>query len=78
LETEVGETNAEEEWKGMPEFDQQDKNSFRHIIVHFETQSDVDEFSRLIGQNLTDKTKSIWHPQQIRMDTESKRYDDEN
>lgn len=77
LETEVGETNAEEEWKGMPEFDQNDKNSFRHVIVHFECQADVDEFARLIGQNLTDKTKSIWHPMQIRMDTESKRYDEE-
>lgn len=77
LETEIGETDAEEEWKGMPEFDQDDKNSFRHIIVHFECQADVDEFARLIGQNLTDKTKSIWHPMQIRMDTESKRYDEE-
>jgi ParB-like chromosome segregation protein Spo0J len=78
LEVETGETNPEDEWKGMPEFDQENKNSFRHIIVHFETQSDVDEFSRLIGQSLTDKTKSIWHPQQIKMDTEAKRYDDEN
>jgi ParB-like chromosome segregation protein Spo0J len=78
LDVENGEVNPDEEWKGMPEFDQQDKNSFRHIVVHFETQSDVDEFARLIGQNLTDKTRSIWHPRQIEMDTESKRYDDEN
>ena len=74
LETEKGETDPEKEWEGMPEFDQPDKNSFRHVIVHFECQSDVDEFARLIGQKLTDKTKSVWHPEQIRMDTESKRY----
>lgn len=74
LETEKGETDPEKEWEGMPEFDQPDKMSFRHVIVHFECQSDVDEFARLIGQTLTDKTKSLWHPEQIRMDTESKRY----
>lgn len=74
LETEHGETDPDAEWEGMPEFDQPDKNSWRQLIVHFECQSDLDEFSRLIGQRLTDKTKSIWHPEQIRMDTESKRY----
>ena len=77
LETEEGETDADEEWKGMPEFDQQDELSFRKMIVHFECQADVDEFARLIGQTFTDKTKSIWHPKQINMDTESKRYGDE-
>ena len=69
-----GETDPDAEWEGMPEFDQPDKNSWRQLIVHFECQSDLDEFSRLIGQKLTDKTKGIWHPEQIRMDTESKRY----
>jgi hypothetical protein len=67
-------TNPEEEWKDMPEFNQPDATSFRHIIVHFNDQESVDEFSELIGQDLTDKTKSIWHPKQERMDTESKRY----
>jgi hypothetical protein len=74
LEVEKGETDPNKEWDGMPEFDQPDKNAFRSVIVHFECQSDVDEFTRLIGQKLTDKTKSIWHPEQVRMDTESKRY----
>lgn len=76
LEKQVGETVAEDEWTGMPEFTQDDKNSFRKIIVHFETQSDVDEFSRLVGQKFTPKTSSIWHPEQIRMDSEAKRYGD--
>ena len=74
LEKQEGETDAEKEWEGMPEFDQPDKNSFRHIIVHFESNSDAEEFARLIGQTITDKTKSLWHPEQVRMDTESKRY----
>lgn len=74
LDKEVGTVDANEEWVGMPEFDQQNKESWRYIIVHFECQSDLDEFARLIGQNITDKTKSLWHPKQERMDTESKRY----
>lgn len=72
-----GSTNPEDEWKDMPEFNQPDATSFRHIIVHFNDQESVDEFSELIGQDLTDKTKSIWHPKQERMDTESKRYSSE-
>ena len=69
------ENNPEEEWEGMPEFDQKDKTSFRSVIVHFENDDDVKEFFSIIGQGHTPKTKSIWHPEQIRMDTESKRYD---
>lgn len=72
--TEEGETDAEKEWEDMPEFDQGDKTSFRHVIVHFENNDDVKEFFSIIGQSHTDKTKSIWFPEQDNMDTESKRY----
>jgi len=74
LPTEEGETNADEEWKDMPEFKQDDKTSFRHVIVHFENNDDLTEFFSIIGQSHTDKTKSIWFPEQENMDTESKRY----
>lgn len=67
--------NVDEEWKGMPEFNQDDKTSFRHVIVHFENNDDVAEFFSIIGQGHTDKTKSIWYPEQQNMDTESKRYE---
>ena len=69
------ENDVDEEWKGMPEFNQQDKTSFRHVIVHFENNDDVAEFFSIIGQGHTDKTKSIWYPEQQTMDTESKRYE---
>ena len=75
LDSETGETDADEEWDDMPEFDQPDATSFRHVIVHFENNDDVSEFFSIIGQSHTDKTKSIWFPEQDRMDTESKRYD---
>jgi ParB-like chromosome segregation protein Spo0J len=74
LPTEEGETNADEEWEDMPEFEQNDKTSFRHVIVHFENNDDLTEFFSIIGQSHTDKTKSIWFPEQENMDTEAKRY----
>ena len=66
--------NAEGEWAGMPEFNQGDKTSFRHVIVHFKDEAAAADFFRLMGQNDTGITKSLWHPEQERMDTESKRY----
>lgn len=74
LEKEEGETDPYEEWEGMPEFDQRDEQSYRHVIVHFETPDDAAEFFSIIGQRDSGKTKSIWFPEQQRMDTESKRY----
>ena len=67
--------NPDEEWQDMPEFNQNDETSWRHIIVHFNNQSDLDKFEMLIEQKITDKTKSIWYPKMNRMDTESKRYE---
>jgi len=49
-------------WVGMPEFTQENNPPFKKIIVSFRNKEDYDEFSKLIGQNLTEKTKSIWHP----------------
>ena len=54
--------NPDDEWNGMPEFDQQDNGSFKSINVHFLTNDDYLEFSKAINQKLTDKTKSIWFP----------------
>ena len=51
------------EWVGMPEFIQAKKEPFAKIIFRFETEEDLKEFSALIGQKLTGKTKSAWHPQ---------------
>ena len=63
-------------WKGMPEFDQPDKTSYRHVVVHFTCAEDVAEFFKCIRQNDTGITKSIWFPPQERNDTEAKRYDE--
>lgn len=51
------------EWQGMPEFIQEKKEKeFSKITVRFATEEDLKDFSKLIGQKLTEKTKSIWHP----------------
>jgi len=49
-------------WVGMPEFEQENNPPYKKIIVSFRTKEDYEEFSKLIGQKLTEKTKSIWHP----------------
>lgn len=68
------ENNALTEWVDMPEFEEEDKTSFRRIIVHFEDQAAVDEFAKVLQQSLTSKTRSIWYPEQQNKDTEGYRY----
>tara|TARA_R110000765_G_scaffold273224_2_gene371952 strand:- start:2026 stop:2781 length:756 start_codon:yes stop_codon:yes gene_type:complete len=71
------ETDVEEEWDRIPEFKQDDKTSFRKIIVHFESDDDAEDFANLIGQLITNKTNSIWHPVQVNMDSEGRRHKDD-
>lgn len=68
---------AETEWKGMPEFVQEKQEPFAKINVRFRNQEDLDEFAALIGQKLTPKTKSIWHPFLERGINSNKRYVDD-
>jgi len=52
----------DKEWEGMPEFEQEDLTSMKSIIVHFANQGDIDTFSELVEQKITEKTRSIWFP----------------
>lgn len=63
-----------EEWQDMPEFIQEKQEPFSKIIVRFATEEDLNEFSEMIGQKLTPKTKSIWHPKLVRGINSNKRY----
>jgi len=60
--TEQDEKESKKLWKGMPEFEQEDNPTFKTIYVHFRTEADYKEFATLVNQNLSNKTKSIWHP----------------
>lgn len=51
------------EWKGMPEFEQENLTSHRKIVVHFRNDEDVKKFSELIGQKITQKQPSLWFPE---------------
>ncbi len=64
----------EEEWKGMPEFTQDDKGPFRTVIIHFFDQVGIDEFATLIKQKITDKTRMCWYPEIIIEKAADKRY----
>lgn len=55
-------TRWHSEWRGMPEFVQEDLGPFKSVIVHFESRADLDAFSKLVGQKLTENTRSIWYP----------------
>jgi hypothetical protein len=62
------------EWEGMPEFIQEKKEPHSKIIIRFANEEDLQEFAKMIGQKLTNKTKSIWHPKLVRGINSNKRY----
>lgn len=43
----------------MPEFKQEKKEPYSKIIVRFDNEEDLQEFAEMIGQKLTNKTKTI-------------------
>lgn len=49
-------------WTGMPEYIQEENGPWKSIAVKFASEQDMQNFAELIGQSLTDKTKSTWHP----------------
>jgi hypothetical protein len=49
-------------WTGMPEYNQEDNPPYKTIYIHFRNEEDYQEFAQMIGQTLTEKTKTIWHP----------------
>lgn len=70
-------TAWEDEWVGMPEFNQPGNQPYLQIEVKFKSQADVDTFSKLIEQELTLKSNSIWHPKKIQNVNINTRYIDE-
>lgn len=66
-------TDHDAEWEGMPEFDNPNE-CHRKVIVSLGSAEDVADFFRLIGQDFTEKTKSIWHPYKEQRDLEGKRW----
>jgi hypothetical protein len=62
---EGGSTVPGEVYQGMPEFEQ-DAAPLAHMVrVYFETPEDLADFGRLIGQDVGEDTKVIWHPRKV-------------
>jgi len=70
--------NWKEEWLDMPEFIQEKQEPYAKIIIRFDNEKDLNDFSKLINQPLNNKTKSIWFPKLIRGINSKKRYVDES
>jgi hypothetical protein len=62
------------EWDGMPEFEQQDLQSYKPIKVHFRDATDREAFAKTIGQDVADETRYVWFPKLQRAKYEDKRY----
>jgi hypothetical protein len=52
-----------DQWVGMPEFESDDLRPFRQILISFKCQEDVNTFASLLGQLITDVTRSVWYPE---------------
>jgi hypothetical protein len=66
---EIKDKDEAAEWLGMPDLEIE-KPSIR-LIVHFDNETDREEFAKLIGYKFTENTKSIWYPQRERDDVTS-------
>jgi hypothetical protein len=72
------ENNWKEEWLNMPEFIQEKQEPYAKIIIRFDNEKDLNDFSKLINQPLNKKTKRIWFPKLIRGINSNKIYIDES
>lgn len=68
------EIDYEKEWEGMPEFDHPEQNAYKTVNVNFADKKAYDHFQKLIGQSLTNKTKSIWFPKRD-LDQQNREYE---
>lgn len=71
--------DIDEHWQDMPDYgDPDEEKPYRSIMVHFETEEAVDDFIKIMGQKITDKTKYIWHPEKKKRDLKKMKYVSEN
>ena len=78
IKIDAGENDPEQEWTGMPEYEGEDKSGVKQIIVHFKTMDDYFLFALKIGQKLSEKTKSIWYPEEEKGSQTDHVYEEQN
>lgn len=62
----------------MPEFVQNDARPVQKIVVNFSTPDDVQQFAKLVGYDLTPKSRSIWFPYRERVNRKAIEYVDDH
>ena len=68
----------QKEWKGMPEFNMTPEVPIHTIKVSFKTKEAMDEFSKLIGQNVKLNLENYWFPKLNRTAFSEQKYVDES
>ncbi len=74
--------DSDKEWKDMPEYEHEDMEPVRVVIMKFKCEEDVQKFAGLIGQEITPVnpdcvyTKKLWFPPQEDIICHDKRYID--
>jgi hypothetical protein len=71
---ELNDLAYQKEWQDMPEFSLQDKEPYKQVIVSFRSEKDMEEFAKLVGQKITDRTQSLWFPKATIEQYINKRY----
>jgi hypothetical protein len=61
LDNKINDISAE--WEGMPEVNQDKvQGAYQSVIIHFDNENDVKDFSVRVGLKITNKTKFAWFP----------------
>ena len=55
--------DANEEWEGMPQFEQENAKAFKSIVVHFKDEAALKQFTKKLKCDVAEKTKYIWYPE---------------
>lgn len=71
------ENDVEKLYDGMPEYDNK-TIAFRDIIMHFKDQKSVNAFAKLLKQEITEKTKMLWYPEEKPQSGKDKAYERES
>ncbi len=57
--------DAEAEWEGMPEFEQENVEYFHSFKISFDTEDDMVEFAELVKQTITKNTTYLYYPKKV-------------
>ena len=76
LDKEFGKTDALEEWTDLPEYEGLDP-CYKKVVVNFDDEESFNKFFEVVGQDHTEKTKSIWFPEKEKRNLKDLEWADE-